>query len=69
MTNQQYAAYVKARAQGRNPDDGAVGDGTTMKALVEAVTVLQKKVLKQDEQITQLRADVDRRQAMEGEPS
>jgi hypothetical protein len=57
----QYRRVVNALKG--TPDDV---DVTTMKALVEAVTVLQKKVLAQDEQIAQLQAA---RRTEKGEPS
>ena len=61
MTNEQYEAYVRARARGKNPDDEH--SGSTIQAVVDAVLTLQQKALQLHEQIRQLQADVERLQA------
>jgi hypothetical protein len=56
---------VNARKTGGSPDDDVISAKTTL----EAIATLQKKVLKQDEQIAALQADVLalRRASEEGE--
>jgi hypothetical protein len=57
VNDQQYDAYVKARATGRNPDDGDEHTTQVLDAVLvlqRAVRVLQQKAMDQDAQIATL---------------